>query len=118
MPIDLHLRILELKNLQTVLEVVEGVAEIVDMQYDNQKIPLRRRTKKKSNGRILEGTMPAKFLDFIREEKIDRIGIELAQNWCTKNNYSSSSAAPMLSLLAKNNILKRDEIGVYRLMKS
>lgn len=112
MPVEIKLRV-DIKNLQTILEVVDGTAEIVEMSYENEpeSKPIRRRTTPPiPRGKTTAAQEMAAWLFSSRPERVD---VAYARRWCTRNRYSESSATPILSTLNKHNVLKREGHGLY-----
>lgn len=104
MAIDVRIRIHEISNLQAVLEVVHGVADIMDIEFIPEEKPQRKRTvrHRPSNG---AAPAPVQLAAFLASDKPALVTRDYVARWCSRSGFAQTSASSLMSVLARNNVL-------------
>jgi len=110
MAIDLKLRIKDIKNLQPILEVITGAADILSLEYLPDDMPEKKRPGATGITRHrLTSPAPVQFAQMLLAEQPKLVTGPYMRRWCERNHLAASSASSMMSVLASDGVLIREE---------
>ena len=112
------------QNLTTIMNVLEGAAEVVSMEvvHDVPDDPKKRKPKGTSDRKIVPTKMGNDFIAYLKSSTIKTLTSDDAGTWCLGNGYSHSSGGWAITLALHAGVIKKngtydDRKAIYELVR-